>query len=119
MNLKYDPNNPLTDKQLDEIAAYDFDKFLEYLDSKTEYLKQFSKPLSSYHTKRFAAISAKMSGNDMTNEEYEYAKKVGRENEQKASEAIADRLAEYEKNHPKHNDEGIKNIKTNRTQWFD
>ena len=27
MNLKYDPNNPLTDKQLDEIAAYDFDSF--------------------------------------------------------------------------------------------
>ena len=119
MNLKYDPNNPLTDKQLDEIAAHDFDKFLEYLDSKTEYLKQFSKPLSSYHTKRFAAISAKMSGNDMTDKEYEYAKKVGRENEQKASEAIADRLAEYEKNHPKHNDEGIKNIKINRTEWFD
>ena len=46
MNLKYDPENPLTDKQLDEIAAHDFDKFLEYLDSKTEYLKQFSKPLS-------------------------------------------------------------------------
>ena len=32
MNLKYDPNNPLTDKQLDEIAAYDFDKFLESVD---------------------------------------------------------------------------------------
>ena len=46
MNLKYDPNNPLTDK-LDEIAKYDFDKFLEYLDSKTEYLKTKTRPLNT------------------------------------------------------------------------
>jgi len=117
--MKYDPNNPLSDKEIDELAEKDFELFLEYLDSKTEYLKQFAKPLSSYHTKRFAAMAAKMSGNDMTDKEYEFAKKVGKENEQKANEAIADRLAEYEKNHPKHSDEGIKNIKTNRTQWFD
>ena len=64
MNLKYDPENPLTDKQLDEIE-YDFDLFLEYLDSKTEYLKQFSRPLGKYHCKRFK-VDAKMSGKEIT-----------------------------------------------------
>ena len=38
---------------------------------------------------------------------------------EKAKAKIADRLAEYEKNHPKYRDEGIKNIKTHRSQWFD
>ena len=36
--LIYDPNNPLSDEELDKIAEEDFDKFLEYLDSKTAYL---------------------------------------------------------------------------------
>ena len=49
MKLEYDPNNPLSDEELDKIAEEDFDKFLEYLDSKTAYLKQFSKPLDAYH----------------------------------------------------------------------
>ena len=35
--LVYDPNNPLSDEELDKIAEEDFDKFLEYLDSKTAY----------------------------------------------------------------------------------
>jgi len=47
------------------------------------------------------------------------AGEIGKENERKAAEKIADRLAEYEKNDPKYKDEGIKNIKTNRRQWFD
>ena len=44
MNLKYDPDNPVTDEQLDKIEQYDFDMFLEYLDSKTEYLKTKTRP---------------------------------------------------------------------------
>ncbi len=49
---KYDPNNPLSEEELDDLGKVDFEGFLEYLDSQSEYLKQFSKPLSSYHTKR-------------------------------------------------------------------
>ena len=118
-DLKYDPNNPLSDKDMDELAEKDFDLFLEYLDSKTEYLKQFTKPLSSYHTKRFAALDKKMRGEEITDKELKEAEKIGKANEDKAREKIADRLAEYEKNHPKYKDEGIKNIKTHRSQWFD
>ena len=117
--MKYDPNNPLTDNELDKLGKDDFDGFLEYLDGKTEHLKQFSKPLSSYHTKRFAALDKAQKGEKITDEELKYAEKVGKENEEKAKAKIADRLAEYEKNHPKYRDEGIKNIKTHRSQWFD
>jgi len=117
--VKYDPENPLSDEELDKIAEKDFDMFLDYLDQKSEYLKQFSKPLSSYHTKRYASISAATQGKQLTDEALKKAGEIGKENERKAAEKIADRLAEYEKNHPKYKDDGIKNIKTNRKQWFD
>jgi hypothetical protein len=42
--VKFDPQNELTDKQLDELANQNFDEFLDYLDQKAEYLKQFTKP---------------------------------------------------------------------------
>src|SRR6056300_194616 len=117
--VKFDPNNELSDKELDALAEKDFDLFLDYLDQKSEYLKQFTKPLSSYHTKRYASITAATQGKQLTNEELKKAGDIGKENERKAAEKIADRLAEYEKNDPKYKDEGIKNIKTNRRQWFD
>ena len=55
--VKFDPQNELNDEQLDELANQNFDDFLDYLDQKAEYLKQFTKPLSSYHTKRFASVA--------------------------------------------------------------
>ena len=41
--MKYDPNNPLSEEDLDKLGEQDFDSFLEYLDGKTEYLKKFTK----------------------------------------------------------------------------
>ena len=117
--VKFDPNNELSDKELDTLAEKDFDMFLDYLDQKAEYLKEFTKPLSSYHTKRFASISAATQGKQLTDDELKKAGEIGKENERKAAEKIADRLEEFEKNHPKYKDEGIKNIKTHRSQWFD
>ena len=117
--VKFDPQNELNDEQLDELANQNFDDFLDYLDQKAEYLKQFTKPLSSYHTKRFASVVAASQGKQLTKEELKAAEEIGKENERKAAEKIADRLAEYQKNDPKYKDEGIKNIKTHRSQWFD
>lgn len=114
--MKYDPNNELTEEQMEALSQ---DEFFEYLDTKAEYLKQFTKPLSSYHTKRYASIAAAISGKQLTHDEFKTATKIGKENEQKAADEIADRLGEYEKNDPKYRDEGIKNIKTHRSQWFD
>ena len=115
----YDPNNELTDEQLEKLGNEDFDSMLEYLDGQAEYLKKFTKPLSSYHTKRFAASAAKSGGKDITDEELKAAEKIGKKNEQEAFDIIKDRVAEYEKDNPKYKDEGIKNIKTHRSQWFD
>ena len=86
MNLKYDPNNPLTDKQLDEIAAHDFDKFLEYLDSKTEYLKTKTRPFNTHELKKINYLDAASRGEEITSERWESIKKIGKENERKTWE---------------------------------
>lgn len=117
--VEFDPNNELSDEELDRIAEEDFDVFLDYLDQKAAYLKQFTKPLSSYHTKRFASITAATQGKEITDEELKKAGEIGKKNEQIAFEKIKERFDEMEKDNPKYKDEGIKNIKTNRKQWFD
>ena len=117
--VEFDPNNELSDEELDRIAEEDFDVFLDYLDQKAAYLKQFTKPLSSYHTKRFASITAATQGKEITDEELKKAGEIGKKNEQIAFEKIKERFDEMEKDNPKYKDEGIVNIKTNRKQWFD
>ena len=83
MNLKYDPNNPLTDKQLDEIAAYDFDKFLQYLDSKTEYLKTKTRQLNTHELKKINFLDAASRGEEISDKRWNEIKKLGKENERK------------------------------------
>ena len=116
--VKYDPNNELSEKELDEIAENNFDEFLDYLDQKSEYLKQFTKPLSSYHTKRFASLDAAMKGEKLTDSEFESAAKIGKDNEQKVVDKIV------EKNWKEEGKEllkktGVKNVKSRRDEWFD
>jgi hypothetical protein len=81
--MKYDPKNPLTDEQLDKLGKDDFDSFLEYLDGQSAYLKSKTRPLNSHEMKKFAALSAAQEGRKMTDKEFEYAKKMGKENENK------------------------------------
>jgi len=116
--MKYDPNNPLSDKELDKIAEKDFDMFLEYLDSKTAYLKQFTKPLSSYHTKRFASLSLAQQGKEITDEELKTANDIGRKNELEAIDKIKNKEWK-DKEHEMLKKTGVKNVKTDRSQWFD
>ncbi len=85
---KYDPNNPLSEEELDDLGKVDFEGFLEYLDSQSEYLKQFSKPLSSYHTKRYASLSLAQQGKQITDEELARADEIGKKNEKKVKEEI-------------------------------
>jgi hypothetical protein len=115
--VEYDPQNPLSDEELDKMAEKDFDMFLEYLDSKTAYLKKFAKPLSSYHTKRFAAMAAKESGRDFSKKDYDSAAEIGKENEKKAAEKITKDWKKESEELLKKN--GVKNVKTRRDQWFD
>ena len=117
--VKFDPNNELSEEELSKLGEENFDDFLDYIDQKAEHLKQFSKPLSSYHTKRYASISAATQGKELTKDELKKAGELGKKNEDAAFNKIKERFDEMEKDNPKYNDEGIKNIKTNRSQWFD
>ena len=69
--IKYDPNNPLSDEELDKISKEDFDKFLEYLDSKTEYLKSKTRPLNSHEMKRYVGNKRANEGRTISDEELE------------------------------------------------
>jgi hypothetical protein len=79
--MKYDPNNPLNDDELDKLGKEDFDSFLEYIDGQSEHLRKHSRPLNSHETKKMAAITAAMSGRQLTDEEFERAKEIGKQNE--------------------------------------
>lgn len=111
----YDPKNELTDT---ELSALDEKEFFEYLDSKANHLKQFTRPLEGYHTKRFASIGAAIEGRELTNNELDTAKKIGKDNFNARMEREAE-AARKLGGDPKYRDEGIKNIKTHRSQWFD
>ena len=113
--MKYSPENELTEEQ---ITALPEDQFFEYIDSKAAYLKQFTRPLESYHTKRFVGIGAAIEGRELSNDELEAAKKIGKDNFKKRMEREA-KAAEELGGDPKYRDLGIKHFKTNRSQWFD
>lgn len=120
--VKYDPENPLSDKELDKLAEKDFELFLEYLDSKTAYLKQFSKPLDAYHLKRFAAQDLKdKTGEMLSTEEIKKLQKQGEENTKMTDEESEKHKEWIDKKHHmlKSGSMGVKNIKTHRSQWFD
>ena len=86
--MVFDPTNPLSDLELENLGDENFDEFLDYLDQQAEHLKQFSKPLSSYHTKRYASISAASQGKELTKEELKKAGEIGKKNEDKIINAV-------------------------------
>jgi len=116
--MKYDHENPLSEKELELLGEENFDSFLAYLDSKTEYLKQFTKPLSSYHTKRFASLTLAQQGKTITDEELKKANDIGRKNELEAIDKIKNKEWK-DKEHEMLKKTGVKNVKTDRSQWFD
>lgn len=110
--MKYNPNEELTDEQMKELSETEF---FEYLDSKAAHLKQFTQPLGQYHAKQFASQTK---GRELTTDELKRAKELGRVGDDMRAKAIADAAKELGED-PKFRDPGIKNIKTNRSQWFD
>ena len=111
----FDPNNELSEKELDALADANFDDFLDYLDQKAAYLKQFTRPLGSYETKHFAAWTK---GDALTTEELKKAKDIGKEGDEERARKIAEASSKLGDD-PKFRDPGIKNVKTHRSQWFD
>jgi len=113
--MKYDPNNELTDEQVESLPE---EEFFEYIDTKAAYLKQFTRSLETYHTKRFVAVGAAIEGRAPTQHEFDTAKKIGKENFQKRMEQ-EDIVSEKLGGDPKYRDPQIKHFKTHRSQWFD
>lgn len=112
--MKYDPKNELTEIELDELGKVNFDAFLAYLDEKAAHLKQFTAPIGQYHAKQFASMTK---GGELTTKELKRAKELGRVGDDMRANSIRDAAKELGDD-PKFRDEGIKNIKTNRSQWF-
>jgi hypothetical protein len=109
--MKYDPQSPLSE---DEINGLDDDALFAYLDSRAEYLKNYSRPLDTYHTKQFLAATK---GGEVTAEELKLAKEIGRVGDGIKFEEISQSMEKLGGD-PKLKDEGIRNVKTNRKQWF-
>lgn len=110
--MLYDPKKELSDEQLKKLSE---DDFFSYLDAKAAYLKQFTQPLGQYHAKQFASQTK---GRELTTKELKRAKEIGRLGDDMRANAIA-QAAKQLGDDPKFRDAGIKNIKTNRSQWFD
>ena len=111
----YDPNNELTEEQIESLSE---DEFFEYIDSKAEYLKKFSKPLDTYHLKQFNAADMGARGEEITMDDLKRIKKLGKENE--LSTFDAEQSLEWkEKKYEMLKRAGVKNVKTHRSQWFD
>ena len=113
----YDHENPLSEKELELLGEEDFDKFLDYLDAKAEHLKQFTKPLSSYHTKRYASLTSAQQGKTITDEELKKANEIGRKNELEAEDKVNNKL--WKEKEVEMLKKTVKKIKTDRSQWFD
>jgi hypothetical protein len=119
--VKFDPNNELSDKELDALAEKNFDDFLDYLDQKSEHLKKFTKPLDPYHLKRYASMDKlETKGESLTVEEIKKLQKLGEENTKMTDEELEKHLEWKEKQYEMlRNVFGMKNVKTHRSQWFD
>ena len=79
MSISFNPENQLSDEELDKLAEQDFDSFLDYLDQKSEYLRKYTKPLDEYHVKRFMAMDNAVSGKDITDDDVKKAKQIAKE----------------------------------------
>ena len=51
--MRYDPENPLTDEQVEKLGEDDFDGFLEYIDTMQEHTqKNFKNKVKEYKEKK-------------------------------------------------------------------
>ena len=107
--MKYNPQNPLTEEEINQL---DDGVLFDYLDSRAAYLKNFSRPLDTYHTKQFLAATK---GGEVTAEELKRAKEIGRAGDEAKIDEIINAEVKLGGN-PKFKDDTIK-VKTHRSQW--
>lgn len=85
----YDPNNELTEEQLTHLSE---DAFFEYLDTKAEYLKGYSRPLPGHLLKKYAYIDAAVRGDKVTDKQHENLQKMAKEYKDEAVKRIVDKI---------------------------
>lgn len=114
--MKYNPNLPEpTDSELSKLSE---DEFFEWLDTKAEYLKNFTKPLDTYHLKKYASLEAESQGKQLSTNDIYKLNKMGKQNEEVGFDK--ELHSEWiEKKNDMLKKTGVKNVKTSRKQWFD
>tara|TARA_R100001480_G_scaffold44368_3_gene57604 strand:- start:2169 stop:2405 length:237 start_codon:yes stop_codon:yes gene_type:complete len=65
----------------DELNELSDEELFEMLDKKSAQLKESAKPLMSYQTKRYAAISTLVSGIELSDDMIDKAQDIGNDNE--------------------------------------
>ena len=86
----YDPNNALTEEQMTQLNE---EEFFEYLDTKAEYLKQFSKPLPGHLLKKYAYIDAASRGDKVSDEHHNNLQKMAKQYNEDATKWVVDKLS--------------------------
>lgn len=65
----------------DELNELSDEELFDMLDKKSAQLKESAKPLMSYQTKRYAAISTLVSGIELSDDMIDKAQDIGNDNE--------------------------------------
>ena len=87
--MKYDPENELTEEQMAQLSE---EEFFEYLDTKAEYLKGYSRPLPGHLLKKYAYIDAAVRGDKVSDEQHENLQKMAKEYKDEAVRRIVDKI---------------------------
>jgi hypothetical protein len=77
-----------TDEELKQMTD---DELFAYLDAKAAFMKEHTRPLSGYLTKRYASISSAVAGSEM---DYDSVSKIAKENESASMEIFMNRIKE-------------------------
>ena len=77
-----------TDEELKQMSE---EELFAYLDAKAAHLKQHTRPLSGYLTKKYASISSAVAGSEM---DYQSVKKIAETNESASMKIFMDKMKE-------------------------
>ena len=75
-----------TDEELKQMTE---EELFAYLDAKAAHMKQYTRPLSSYLTKRYASISSAVDGTEM---DFKKVQEIAKENETASMQIFIDRM---------------------------
>ena len=82
--------NPFN-KTDDELKQMSDEELFAYLDAKAEYMKEHTRPLSGYLTKKYASIGSAVSNTEFN---YDKVKEIAKENESASMEIFMNRVKE-------------------------